>query len=177
MKKQDGRKNANVTKGNVHKMEWIDSDYLTHFIKKVIGYDRTLNLCSGMSPIGDVRGDIDPETNRTMDLNLFDAKNVFRENQFPFVIVDPPDCFYNPGCKEIADRYYTKSTYYKSGKVKMKYGDPYEWQYELLDIASKALILQRPLIMTNWGGVSKFQEYFLIRDSRPMGRILEIIWK
>lgn len=165
--KVDGRKNANVKKGNVFKMEWIDSDYLTHFIKKIVGSDRVLNGCCGNSQIGDVRFDIDKNTNRTMDASLFDQSKIFRDNQFDFYVIDPPDCFYNPHCKDIAEHHPTKKGY----------GDPYEWQYQALDICKKALILQRPLIMTNWGGVSKFQEYFLIRDSRPMGRILEIVWK
>lgn len=168
MKKKDGRKNANVKKGNVFKTEWLDSDYLDHFIKKIVGTERVLNGCCGMSTIGDVRFDTDPTTNRTMDASLFDISKIFRPNQFPFVLIDPPDCFYNPRCTEIVQNY--------PGKTKHS-GNPFQWQYEALEIASKALILQRPLIMTNWGGASKFQEYFLIRDSRPMGRILEVIWK
>lgn len=178
MKTTDKRKNAKVTKGDVFIMEMIDAAYLEKWTEDFINSfgpgSRVLNGCCGTSGTGTVRYDIDKNSNRTMDANLKDQLNLFRKNQFDFYIIDPPDTFYNPFGKFIAENYF-------KGKRKSdscKFGDPYRWQYDALEICSKALILQRPLIMTNWPKqLARDVEYGLIRDSRPMGRILEIIWK
>jgi len=177
MNKTDGRRNAKVKKGDVFIMEMIDAAYLDKFqddlIKSFGPGMRVLNGCCGTSPVGDVRYDIDPKSNRTMDANLKDQLKIFHPGQFDFYIIDPIDTFYNPFGKFIAENYYRGTT--KDGR---KFGDPYRWQYDALEIPKKALILQRNLIMTNWPESKRnYVEYGLIRDSRPMGRILEIIWK
>ena len=166
----DRRKNANVTKGNIFKMEWIHSDYLETFLKHLIlihGSKDVLNLCSGSSRFGSERIDIINNSNVTTKRDMFEfLRNAKR--MFDFIYIDPPFKYYNPGCKEISINY----------PKTPGYGDPFEWQYQALSLAKKALILKRNLIMTNWSGnVSKFQEYFLIRDSRPSAQILEVIWK
>ncbi len=183
MKKFDGRKNARVKKGHIFKMEHLDAPYLEFFLKKVFGDDSILNGCCGYSQLGnklnveekkvDCRYDWSKDSNRNIAANLFQQSKFFNENQYDFYYIDPPDAYYNPFSKEIIK-------YYLKGKDKRgrSFGDPYQWQYEALDICSKALVLQRPLIMTNWPALRvKEVEYFLIRDSRPMGRVLEIIWK
>lgn len=180
MKKTDGRKNANVKKGDVFQMQWTDAAYVPTFLNDLINSfgpgQRVLNGCCGNSPIGQVRYDIDPKTNRTMDGNLKDQLELFSPGQFDFYYIDAPDSFFNPFGKFIADNYFRGISGGKAAK--RKYGDPYQWQYDALKIPTKALILQRNLIMTNWPQhIAKNVEYGLIRDSRPMGRILEIIWK
>jgi len=171
MKKFDGRKNARVKKGHIFKMEHLDAPYLEFFLKKVFGEDSILNGCSGYSPLGDCRFDWSKDSNRTMNANLFEQSTTFNDNKFDFYYIDPPDAYYNPFSKEII-KYYFKG----KDKRERSFGDPYQWQYEALDISNKALVLQRPLIMTNWPALRvKEVEYFLIRDSRP--RVLEIIWK
>lgn len=177
MKKTDGRKNARVSKGDVFIMEHIDAPYLEKFIEDLINSfgpgHRILNGCCGSSRLGDIRFDIDKNSNRTMNADLKEQLTLFRKNQFDFYIIDPPDAFYNPYGGFIVDNYCTGRD--KRGRKK---GDPYRWQYDALEIAKKALILQRPLQMTNWPKqLARDVEYGLIRDSRPMGRILEIVWK
>lgn len=177
MKKTDGRKNAKVMKGDVFIMELIDAPYLDQFIRDFINSfgpgQRVLNGCSGSSRLGDTRYDIDPHANRTMNADLKDQLKTFRPNQFDFYIIDPPDSFYNPYGTFIVENFCTGKD--KRGRKK---GDPYQWQYDAIKICKKALILQRPLIMTNWPQqLARDVEYGLIRDSRPMGRILEIVWK
>ena len=173
----DGRKNARVKKGDVFIMEHIDAPYLEKFVEDVIKSVgpgmRVLNGCCGSSRTGDVRYDIDENSNRTMVGNLGNQLKLFRKNQFDFYIIDPPDAFYNAYGTFIVDNYCKGKD--KRGR---KFGDPYRWQYDALEICSKALILQRPLIMTNWPKQLVHDvEYGLIRDSRPMGRVLEIVWK
>ncbi len=173
MKKFDGRKNARVKKGHVFKMEHLDAPYLEFFLKKIIGKDDCLNGCCGYSSVGNNRYDWSKDSNRNYDANLFDQSIIFSQNGFTFYYIDPPDAYYNPFSKEIIKHYFKGKD--KRGR---SFGDPFQWQYEALDICSKALVLQRPLIMTNWPALRvKEVEYFLIRDSRPMGRVLEIIWK
>jgi len=165
-------KRKNVTKqpnGQVFKMEHMDPDYLSHFIANLTKGNRLLSHCCGYTPVGQVRCDWSPDSNRNKAANLFEMVNDFKPGSFPFVYIDPPDKYYNPHCKEIAKAFPSIKN--------PSYGNPFAWQYHALDVASIALILQRPLIMTNWQGSSKFQEYFLVRDSRPSARILEIIWK
>lgn len=177
MKKTDGRKNAKVIKGDVFIVEMIDAPYLDQFIRDFInsfGPGRTvLNGCCGSSRLGNTRYDIDSHSNRTMIGNLGNQLRLFRPNQFDFYMIDPPDSFYTPYGKFIVENYCKGKD--KRGRL---FGDPYQWQYDAIKICSKALILQRPLIMTNWPKqLARDVEYGLIRDSRPMGRILEIVWK
>lgn len=177
MKKTDGRKAAKVKKGTVFIMEMIDAPYLQKWIQDFINSfgpgQRVLNGCCGTSWIGDVRYDINKNSNRTLNADLKDQLTLFRKNQFDFYIIDPFDAFYNPYGKWILENYYMKTD--SRGR---KYGDPNRWQYDAMEICSKALILQRPLQMINWPKqLARDVEYGLIRDSRPMGRILEIIWK
>jgi hypothetical protein len=54
---------------------------------------RTLNVCCGMSRIGDIRLDIDPSTNRTQEGNLFNLS--FEPLSFDTVICDPTFTYYN----------------------------------------------------------------------------------
>lgn len=176
--KKDGRKAAKVKKGYVHRMEHMDQPYAEKFIEDVCNSvmvrPRIINGCCGDSRIGQIRYDIDPNSNRTMDADLKDQLNIFRPGQCDFYIIDPPDEFYNPFAKWVAKNYY-------KGKRKSDgtpYGDPFRWQYDALEIPTKALILQRNLTMTQWPErIRSKVEYFLLRDQRPMGRVLEVIWK
>ena len=59
----------------------------------VIG--RSLNVCCGMSEVGDVRVDIDANTNRTQEGDLFNLK--FPPLSFDTVICDPPFEYYVTG--------------------------------------------------------------------------------
>jgi len=177
MNKSDGRKNARVKKGDVFIMEMMDAPYLEKFLEDLIKTFgpgmRTLNGCCGSSRLGNVRFDIDKNSNRTMDADLKNQLDIFRPGQFDFYIIDPLDAFYNPYGNWIAKNF-CKGT----DKRGREFGDPFRWQYDALEIPKKALILQRPLIMTNWPKqLVRDVEYGLIRDSRPMGRILEIVWK
>jgi hypothetical protein len=54
---------------------------------------RTLNVCCGNCPVGDIRIDIDPNTTRTMAGDLF--RLPFPQQSFDTVICDPPFSYYN----------------------------------------------------------------------------------
>jgi hypothetical protein len=54
---------------------------------------RTLNVCCGNCAVGDVRVDVDPNTARTMDGDLF--RLPFPQQSFDTVICDPPFSYYN----------------------------------------------------------------------------------
>jgi len=169
----DKRKNARVKKGNMFKMEWMHSDYLEHFLNDLAfihGSKSVLNLCSGSSLFGSTRIDHDMSLNNPTDhSDVFEFLKWTTNKKYDLIYVDPPFKFYNPGCTEIAKHYPSASN--------PAFGNPYEWQYQALNLANKLLVLRRPLIMTNWSGnISKFQEYFLVRDSRPSCTILELVW-
>ena len=158
--KVDGRKNANVKKGKVLRMQDIHSDYVEYFLDQTVGGEHCLNVCCGSSIVGDIRLDISPNTNRTRYGDLFEIHNEFKPRSIPFVIIDPPFDFYNPNSRIIKEKCN---------------GNPYLWQFRAFDIVSKCLILRRNLIMANIP--AKFKEYRLIRDSRPSATILEVLWK
>jgi hypothetical protein len=172
-KKIDGRKNANVKRGHVIRMQDIHSDYLEFFESDLVAGEHCLNVCSGSSMVGDIRLDIDEKTNRTRFGDLFEVYKQFEPNSIPFVICDPPFNYYNPNSNIIK----------KKGNeligVMPGLDKPeqlaYLWQFQLMNIASKCLILRRNLIMANIP--ARFKEYRLIRDSRPGATILEVLWK
>lgn len=75
------RKNCRLTKS------WVWDRTVNDFIKsKVSGY--SLNICAGLSPIGDVKIDLDPQNPKVGlgDMNKLD----FPDNTFDTVISDPP---------------------------------------------------------------------------------------
>lgn len=73
---------------------WIHPPHVENWLQKM-ALGRTLNVCSGMSRVGDVRVDIDPDTNRTDDGDLFDLN--YRPLSFDTVICDPPFSYYVTG--------------------------------------------------------------------------------
>lgn len=66
---------------------WVWDKTVNEFVKsKVVGY--SLNVCAGLSPVGDVRVDLDPKKKGVgmADMN----KLPFTDNSFDTVISDPP---------------------------------------------------------------------------------------
>jgi ubiquinone/menaquinone biosynthesis C-methylase UbiE len=66
---------------------WIWNKTVEDFVRcKVRGY--SLNVCAGMSPIGDVKVDIEPQTGGVIKA---DMRNLpFEDNTFDTVVSDPP---------------------------------------------------------------------------------------
>lgn len=170
----DGRRNARVKKGKVLKAEWMDSEYLHHFLVNLVGNEQCLNVCCGSSTIGQWRLDISENSNRTAEGDLFQIWKYFRPNSMPFVLCDMPFHYLNP-----LDPYIQKK-----GKELIEAGVnlsapgslAYEIQFWLYDIASKGLILKRnlqsPAIFP-----CKYQEYFISKDTRPSMILTEVTWK
>lgn len=82
---------------------------------------RTLNVCCGMSRVGEVRVDLDPKSNRTQEGDLHELN--FPRASFDTVICDPPFSFYNR----------------------------FRWILSLKDIARKRILLSSPLIQLHMG--------------------------
>ncbi len=71
---------------------WIHNATVEAWLRKMkIG--RTLNICSGMSQVGDVRLDVAEGTNRTAYGDLFNLD--LEPLSFDTVICDPPFSYYN----------------------------------------------------------------------------------
>lgn len=71
---------------------WIHPPDVERWLGKM-AIGRTLNVCCGMSKVGEVRVDIDPNTNRTQMGDLFDLG--FATRSFDTVICDPPFQYFN----------------------------------------------------------------------------------
>ena len=66
---------------------WVWNDKVSDFVKeRVKGY--SLNICAGLSKIGDVRVDLDPEDRSVIKGDFKKLK--FKDNTFDTVISDPP---------------------------------------------------------------------------------------
>jgi hypothetical protein len=73
-------------------VNWIHHKDVERWLRRMkVG--RTLNVCCGMSWVGDVRVDTDPNTNRTEAGDLFDLG--FAPLSFDTVIVDPPFSYFS----------------------------------------------------------------------------------
>lgn len=167
----DGRKNPNVKTGKVLEMEWMWSDYVEIFLRKIVdqfGHGKTLNMCCGASNLGDVRVDIDPRSNRTRSGDLFRLRQQFHENQFNVGIFDPDFDAYNPNSR-LTRLEGKKLGYERPGQL------AYDWQYDAVSLCRKVAIFRRNLIMINHKDAD--EEFFLIRDSRPSATILHLVWR
>ncbi len=178
MKKDDKRKNARVgqeefTKPHIFKLEMVDPAYFTYFLNDLALMEdckTILNMCSGSSPFGTERIDINPKSKCTRIANMFEELKTLSKNSFDMVYIDPPFKYYNPHCTEIA-KYYPGE--------KKGYGDPYEWQYELARIAKKILVEKgnQQMFSINWPTtISKKEMYFIVKDSRPFSFFAQAIW-
>ena len=75
---------------------WSHSDWGLKSIDSWLGkmsLGESLNVCCGNCPVGTVRVDIDPNTSRTINGDLF--KLPFPEQSFDTVICDPPFSYYS----------------------------------------------------------------------------------
>lgn len=147
----DKKQQAQYRKGNIYNVAWMHTDYLEYWLRDFTIKGSTLNVCSGMSMIGQVRVDVDPESNRTMHGDMFNLLDIFHENQFDYVYIDPP------------------FNVYTSGDNRM------QWQFDAFKICKKALITRRPKVTVNLP--SKYHDYIIAEDSRPSLTILRIDYK
>lgn len=150
-KEQKEYRASNFKKGNIYNVNWMHQDYVEYWIRDFTINGSTLNVCCGMSMIGQVRVDIDPESNRTMHGDLFHLLDYFRPNQFKYVYVDPPFGVYTSG------------------------DNRFQWQYDAFKIAEKALITRRPKVTVNLP--SKYHDYIIAEDTRPSLTLLRIDYK
>ena len=73
---------------------WSWDDHIEARLKKLcIG--RTLNFPCGMSQIGDVRADIDPNTNPDVIADIMKPFETFKKFEFDTVLCDPPFKYFN----------------------------------------------------------------------------------
>ena len=153
-KKLDRRVNATKqSKGRIIHPTHIHSDYLEYWLEQFTLDGNTLNICSGDSLFGLVRVDIDPESNRTVDGDLFKISNQFKPESFKYVYCDPPFQFYTSG------------------------ENRFRWQYDLFKLVKPggALITRRPKVTINMP--SKYHDYIIAEDSRPSFTVLRIDYK
>ena len=73
---------------------WIHPPHVESWLRQM-SIGNTLNVCCGMSYVGNVRVDIDSNTNRTEPGDLFNLK--FKPLSFDTVICDPPFEYYVSG--------------------------------------------------------------------------------
>ncbi len=95
------------------KVKWIHPPQVERWLRRTV-IRRTLNVCCGMSRVGEVRVDTDEGTNRTEPGDLFDLR--FPKLSFDTVICDPPFSYYSH----------------------------FKWIYGLTDLARKLVILSAP---------------------------------
>jgi hypothetical protein len=72
--------------------QWIQTEHVEAWLKSMVKEGRTLNVCCGMSTVGDVRLDTDPKSNRTEEGDLYDLR--YEPGAFENAICDPPFQYY-----------------------------------------------------------------------------------
>lgn len=137
--------------GTIFHPEYMHTDYFEYWLKDFVRDGSCLNVCCGMSTIGQVRMDISPNSNRTMEGDLFKVLDYFKPNSFDYVYCDPDYKDYTTGPNR------------------------FRWQFDLLKIAKRALITRRPKVAVNMP--SKWHEYIIAEDSRPSFTIVRIDYK
>lgn len=202
-RKKDGRSNADVP-GKVLQTPWMHGNTLEDFVLDMTRGQSVLNYGCGSSMIGHPRVDIDADTTRTMEGDVFESLDIFRQNQFDFVFSDMPFDLLNPNSTLI------KQYAIKLGLVpELQYNDrifrliqqkqqlrelekeidllnfeyrhrfggqlAFKWQFDLFKIAKKGLITRRNLININLP--SRYHEYYVIEDHRPQLNLLRIDYK
>lgn len=184
-----------TSKGLIHRPEYMHTDYFEYWLRDFTSDGSVLNHACGMSTIGDVRVDMDPKTNRTMEGNLLDIGKDFRENSFDYVYVDPIyDMFYNPSSIIFKpDIMANPQAQLQIMKLKQQIKElenqveklnvqqnplgnlAYKWQFDAFKIARKALITRRPKININMP--SRWHEWLITEDSRPSINLVRIDYK
>jgi len=135
----------------VVKAEWIHTDYFDAWLRDFVKAGTVLNMCCGMSTIGDVRCDININTARTHPYGVTQIHNFFPENSFDYVYCDPPFEMYTSG------------------------DNRFRWQQELYKIARKALITRRPKVNVNLPSLR--HEWYVLEDERPSLSLVRVDYK
>ena len=66
---------------------WVWDKKVNDFVrKKVTG--KSINICAGLSDVGDIKIDLDPKSNKVKKMEMNNLK--FKDNTFDTVISDPP---------------------------------------------------------------------------------------
>lgn len=136
-------------KGKLIPTDWIHSDYLEAWLKNFVKDGTCLNVCSGMSLIGDTRIDTNETSNRTEPGDLFNLN--IPENSYDYVYCDPPFNYYVTGSNR------------------------YRWQQDLFRICKKALITRRTKNMVHLP--SSRHEYYIAEDHRLNLTLIRIDYK
>lgn len=203
-KRIDGRKNADVP-GRILQANWMHGNMVEDFLHDVTAGHSVANFGCGSSMLGYPRIDIDPDTTRTMDGDVFDALDFFRPNQFEYVFADLPFDMLNSNSTLIRqyaikfglvpeiqfnDRIFRmiQEKQQQLRKLEKEIDDlnfqyrhrmggqlAQKWQFDLFKLAKKGLITRRNLININLP--SRYHEYYVIEDHRPSMTLLRIDWK
>jgi hypothetical protein len=144
----------NLKKYPVIHADHIHTDYHEYWLNNFTKDGRLLNVCSGTSLLGDVRLDVDPDSNRTQPGDVFDLSE-FKDQEFDYVYCDPPFPFYT------------------NTKILQQYKN--KWQFELWRLTKKALITRRPKVNINIP--SKRHHWIVLEDWRPSISLLRVDWR
>lgn len=131
------------------RVNWIQPPNTERWLRRMV-VGSSLNVCCGMSRVGDVRIDTDPTTNRTVEGDLFAARDTFGYLSFDTVICDPP-----------YDYYFGKN-----------FGH-FKWFLQLSDIAKKRLIISAPQIQLR---LRKRDWHTELYSMRNFGAYLRLYW-
>ena len=71
-----------------YKESYKDPQWLKDIIKEYLK-PKSLNMCCGMSPFGDVRVDIDPKVKPDMVADMWDMNELFDRASFDSIYCDP----------------------------------------------------------------------------------------
>lgn len=147
--------------------DWLHKEGLEYWLDNFTKDGRTLNVCCGLSEIGDVRLDIadklkikkkdeiiEVPTARTEPGDIFDL-SMFKDQEFDYVYADPPFRFYT-GVRTLK-----------------KYRN--RWQFELFRLAKKALITRRPKVNINLP--STRHHWVVIEEFTPSVSLLRVDWR
>jgi len=176
MKQLDGRKNAMVRVQDMIEMRYIDNTTITQQIKNWGIGRHVIYAFSGMSLNGQVRIDINPNSNATLNMDVFEWLEKAKLGCADMIVIDAPFVLYNaPGINYSVWEKAIKDGLIPESMKKSKYwGHPNEWQRAFWNLLEPGglLVMKRPIVNINV--LSKLPVLYYVHDSRPSAVIVRL---
>lgn len=184
MKNTDGRRAARVENQEWIDLRWIDSKSFDNYLKWLaMMFENVVYLFSGTSLIGNIRVDINRNSNATLFQDAFTFLDNCRPGIVDCFIADPPKVLYEaPGKPQASGTPYSVwEASIKNGTLPVEmrkselWGHNMLWQgkmYELLKPGG--LVVTKRNTVTNCNTMAKIPLMWYVHDARPSAFLVRI---
>lgn len=176
MTAKDGRRNADQPQ------TWIETRYLdsTSYKKRLAEITAKMNFIvygfCGMSPIGHLRIDFNPNSNANLVMDFFEFLDSAKSNFCDCLILDPLFELYNPNPK-VWEKLIRTGKMPESVRKSKYFGKNHAWQKRAFELVKPGGVLITKRNIANTNVLTKIPTMWYVGDNRSSAFIVRLDWK